>query len=151
MGTQRTFFSVTWVIGGLLLGGALASAEGEARTSEPGAALVEVEAKLVKYAQRHPWCTYKPGAAIHGIGRSPWGRFKVTGPANHAGRSFGVLLKCTDRKDLLRKLRSGVGRQFVLVLPQDLLHGKYSEFEDCSIDSTALKRWKPVEAAPEAR
>ena len=151
MGTQRTVFSIALVIGGLLLGGSLTGAEGVARTSKPGAALVEVKAKLVKYEEKRPWCTYKPGAAIHGMGKSPWRRFKITSPANHAGRSFGVLLKCTDRKDLLRNLRSGVGRQFALVVPRDFLHGKYSEIEDCSIDSTAMKRWKPVEADSQAR
>lgn len=135
-----------WVVGGLLLGGTLASAKGVTRKQGPGVAMVEVEGELLEYQEKHRWCTYRPGARIHGMGATPWGRFKVTSPPRHAGRSFGVLLKCSDREDLLRTLRSGTGRLFVLVLPRDFLQGKYAEIEDCSIDSTAMKRWRPASA-----
>ena len=45
-------------------------------------------------------------------------------------------------KGLLRTLRTGTGRQFILVLPQDFLKEKYSDIEDCSIDTAAMKRWR---------
>ena len=113
--------------------------------------MVEIQGKLLESEEKHPWCTYKPGVAIHGMGESPWGRFKVTSPTVYAGRSFGVLLKCSNREDFLRAMRSGAGRLFVLVVPDDFLQGKYSEIEDCSIDSTAMKRWRLVEANSESR
>lgn len=136
---------------GLLLSGSWASAKGHARKGKPAVALVEVEAKLLEYEQAHFWCTYPKGASAHGLGESPWGRFRVTAPANHVGRAFGVLLKCSDRPELQRALRTGVGGVFVLFLPQDFLDGKFSEIEDCVIDSTAMKRWRAADAAPGAR
>lgn len=147
----RTVRASIWVIVGLLLGGSLASAKGRVRKGKPAAPLVEVEGKLLEYEEKHFWCTYSPGASIHGEGESPWGRFSLTGPANHAGRSFGVLLKCNGRPDLLQALQSGVGRVFVLVLPEDFLQGKYKEIEDCTIDSNAMKRWRAADAASEVR
>jgi hypothetical protein len=151
MDMPRTVFASTWVIAGLLLGGSLASATGTAGNAKTQASLVEVEAKLLEYEERHPWCTYPQGEAVHGMGESPWARFKVAKPAVHDGRAFGVLFKCGERKDLLRMLRSGTGRMFVLVLPADFLQGKYSEIEDCSIDSTAMNRWRSASVASEAR
>jgi hypothetical protein len=140
-----------WLIAGLLLGGPLAIAASSSGHAKTRVAAVEVEATLLEYEEKHPWCTYPQGEAVHGIGESPWARFKVTKPAVHVGRAFGVLFKCGERKDFLRALRSGTGRTFSLVLPEDFLQGKYSEIEDCSLDSTAMNRWKSASAASEAR
>jgi len=92
----------------------------------------------------HQKCAYKPGASVSGEGEAPWGRFEVAS-STYAGRSFGVLLKCNHREDLLRALRSGAETLFVLVLPQDFLQGKYREIEDCVVDSTAMKGWRPIQ------
>lgn len=139
------------LLAGLLLGGSMASAKGLSRKAKAPAALVEVEGKLLEYEEEHAWCTYKPGAVVHGVGESPWARFRVSGPTIQAGRSFGVLLKCGTRKDLLPALRSGLGRNFTLVVPQDFLEGKYSEIEDCSISPVAMRRWMLVEGDSKAR
>ena len=133
------------LLASFLLDGSMASevdAKGLARKAKAPAALVEVVGKLLEYEEEHAWCTYKPGAAVHGAGESPWIRFQVTGPGVRAGRSFGVLFKCGTGKDLLPALRSGVGRNFTLVVPQDFLEGKSSEIEDCSIDPIAMKQWR---------
>jgi hypothetical protein len=135
-----------WLIAGLLFGAPVSATDVE-REQEPGEATVEVEARLLAYEAKRRWCTYRPGAAIHGMGWSPWGRFEVTGPSRHAGRSFGVLFKCSDREGLLRTLPSGTGRRFVLVLPRDFVERKYSQIEDCSLDPAVLERWRPAEAA----
>jgi hypothetical protein len=151
MDRPRTLLASAWVIAGLLVGGSLARATSTVGHAKTRAPVVEVEAKLLEYEERHPWCTYPLGEAVHGMGESPWARFKITKPTVLDGRAFGVLFKCGERKDLLRALRSGTGRVFVLVLPEDFLQGKYSEIEDCSIDSTALNRWRSASAASEAR
>jgi hypothetical protein len=151
MDMPRIARTIAWVIAGGVLGCSLATAKGVAPKERPGAALVEVEGKLLEYQEKHPWCTYAPGAETHAMGESPWGRFEITSPALHAGRSFGVLFTCSGQEGLLRALRSGAGHLFVLVVPQDFLQGKYSELEDCSIDSTAMKRWKPAAADSKAR
>jgi hypothetical protein len=152
MGMSRTVLTCTSVIVGVFWAGSLASAKSNAGKARTGAASVEVEGHLLEYEERHPWCTYKPGAAVHGMGESPWARFKVTKPAVHEGRAFGVLFKCGQREDLLRTMRTrGTGGRFVLVLPADFLQGKFSELEDCSIEASAMKRWRPAGAASEAR
>ena len=151
MAIDRILRSSACLLAGLLLGGSMASAKGLARKAKAPAALVEVEGKLLEYEEEHAWCTYRSGAAMHGAGESPWIRFQVTGPTVKSGRSFGVLFKCGTRKDLLPELRSGVGRNFTIVVPQDFLEGKYSEIEDCSIDPTAMKRWRPLEGDSKAR
>jgi hypothetical protein len=151
MGMPRSVCASAWVIAGLLFGGPHAHAKGLARKAKPSSALVEIEGQLLEYEESHPWCTYKPGVAIHGMGESPWGRFKVEVPTPYAGRSFGVLLKCNTRKELLQSLRLGAGHRFILVLPQDFLKGNYKEIEDCAIDSNAMKRWRLVETDSGAR
>jgi hypothetical protein len=146
----RSVRASVWVVVGVITSGSLARGNGAAGRARPEPAPVEVEGKLLEYQEKHAWCTYKPGAAAHSMGKSPWARFEVT-TSSHAGRSFGVLLKCGAREDLLRALRAGTGRRFVLVLPKDFLQGKYSEIEDCFIESAAMKRWRPVGVDSESR
>jgi hypothetical protein len=150
MRRSRTVLLSALVIASFILTGSLASAKGAARKARPGAALEEIEVRLLGYEDKHRWCTYHPRIRAYASGASPFGRFEATSPT-YPGRTFGVLLKCTDRMDLLRTLRTGAGRLFVLVLPQHFLRGKYSQIEDCSIDAAVMKRWRPAEADSDAQ
>lgn len=150
MAVGRVARGSAFAIAGLLLGGSLASAKELVRKGKPVVASIEVSARLVEHEEHHFWCTYEPGATIHGQGTSPRARFEVTSPPRYAGRSFAVLFMCAERKDLLPALRSGTGSSFLLVLPQDFLDGKYTEIDDCSVASAAMKRWQPLRANPKA-
>ena len=80
MGIGRIVRGSAWLLAALLVGGSMASAKGQARNAKAPAALVEVEGKLLEYEEGHRWCTYERGAAVHGIGKSPWARFRETIP-----------------------------------------------------------------------
>ena len=137
----RSIRASVCVLAGLISIGVLAKASGAAARKKPDSAPVEVEGDLLEYQEKRTWCTYKPGASVHAMGKSPWARFKITTPS-YAGRSFGVLFKCGVREDLLRALRGGTGHRFILALPKDFLQGKDSEIEVCFLDSE--EKWRLV-------
>ena len=134
----------------LMLGWRPAMAKDLPKAAPTPKSLVEVQGRLLDYEDNHPWCSYGQSAAMqaHGLGRSPWGRFELDSPSAYAGRTFEVLFKCGYGRSLGPALRSGVGRAFTLVLPEDFLLGTYSRIEDCDVGSAVAKRWRPVSTKP---
>jgi hypothetical protein len=105
---------------------------------------VEVEGRLLEYEAKRFWCDYDRGASMHSEGTAPWGRFQLTRPAVHAGRTFEVWFKCGYSPALVPASGRRAAELFVLALPEDFLVGSYSSIEDCDVGPAVAARWRLI-------
>ena len=100
---------------------------------------VSCQATLLKYDEEYQWFdNHEDG---HDDGVAPRATFKITKPATYSHRKVSILFKSQHFENMLPTLKQGVGKPFLIEVPEDFLKGKANIIE--ALDVASLSSYKP--------